>query len=69
MMPNQEYLDSIKRKLDSMNRIAGVDPTNRQARQGGVYGEPKSFDMMDWQGQASMNYLKSIGKNPNLSDI
>ena len=68
MIPNQEYLEAIKRKLDAMNKVAGVDPSIK-AEQGQVWGEPKSFDMMDWQGQASMNYLKSIGKNPNLSDI
>jgi len=68
MIPNQEYLEAIKRKLDAMNKVSGVDPSISQ-EQGQVWGEPKSFDMMDWQGQASMNYLKSIGKNPNLSDI
>ena len=68
MIPNQEYLESIKRKLDAMNKVAGVDPSIRP-EQGQVWGEPKSFDAMDWQGQASMNYLKSIGKNPNRSDI
>jgi len=69
MMPNQEYLDSIKRKLDSMNKVAGVDPTNRPVQQGGVYGEPKMTDPMEWAGQAAIEYLKSRGKNPNLSDI
>jgi len=69
MMPNQEYLDSIKRKLDSMNKVAGVDPTNRQVQPGSVYGEPKMTDPMDWAGQAAIEYLKSKGKNPNLTDI
>ncbi len=68
MMPNQEYLDSIKRKLDSMNKVAGVDPTNRQVQPGGVYGEPKMTDPMEWAGQAAIEYLKSKGKNPNLTD-
>ena len=54
MIPNQEYLESIKRKLDAMNKVAGVDPSIRP-EQGQVWGEPKSFDAMDWQGQASMN--------------
>jgi len=69
MIPNQEYLDSIRRKLDSMNKVAGVDPTNRQVQQGGVYGEPKMSDPMNWAGQAAIEYLKSKGKNPNLTDI
>jgi len=69
MMPNQEYLDSIRRKLDSMNKVAGVDPTNRQVQPGGVYGEPKMTDPMEWAGQAAIEYLKSKGKNPDLTDI
>ncbi len=69
MMPNQEYLDSIRRKLDSMNKVAGVDPTNRQVQPGGVYGEPKMTDPMEWAGQAAIEYLKSMGKNPDLTDI
>jgi hypothetical protein len=52
-----------------MNKVAGVDPTNRQVQQGGVYGEPKMTDPMDRAGQAAMEYLKSKGKNPNLTDI
>ena len=68
-MPNQEYLDSIRRKLDSMNKVAGVDPTNRQVQPGGVYGEPKMTDPMEWAGQAAIEYLKSKGKNPDLTDI
>jgi len=69
MTPNQEYLDSIKRKLDSMNKVAGVDPSSHQVQQGGVYGEPKFSDPMEWAGQAAIEYLKSKGKNPNLTDI
>jgi len=26
-------------------------------------------DPMDWAGQAAIEYLKSKGKNPNLTDI
>jgi hypothetical protein len=69
MMPNQEYLDSIRRKLDAMNKASGIDPTNRQVQPGGVYGEPKMTDPMEWAGQAAIEYLKSKGKNPNLTDI
>lgn len=69
MIPNQEYLDMIKGRLDAMNKASGVDPHQRHAHQGPVYGEPKMMDPMDWAGQAAMEYLKSKGKNPNLTDI
>ena len=68
-MPNQEYLDMIRGRLDAMNKAAGVDPTQRQIQQGGVYGEPKLSDPMEWAGQAAIEYLRSKGKNPNLTDI
>ena len=69
MMPNQEYLDMIKGRLDAMNKASGIDPTSRQGQHGGVYGEPKMQDPMDWAGHAAIEYLKSKGKNPNLTDI
>ena len=69
MIPNQEYLDMIKGRLDAMNKASGVDPNQRYAQQGSVYGEPKMMDPMDWAGQAAIEYLKSKGKNPNLTDI
>lgn len=69
MQPNQEYLDMIKGKLDAMNKAAGVDPNPSQVQHGGVYGEPKMADPMDWAGQAAIEYLRSKGKNPNLTDI
>lgn len=69
MQPNQQYLDMIKGKLDAMNKAAGIDPNSRHVQQGGVYGEPKMTDPMEWAGQAAIEYLKSKGKNPNLTDI
>lgn len=69
MQPNQEYLEMIKGKLDAMNKASGVDPGLRQGQHGGVYGEPKMTDPMEWAGQAAMDYLRSKGKNPNLTDI
>lgn len=68
-MPNQEYLDMIKGRLDAMNKASGVDPNQRHVQQGSVYGEPKMMDPMDWAGQAAIEYLKSKGKNSNLTDI
>lgn len=59
----------IKGKLDAMNKAAGIDPNSRHVQQGGVYGEPKMTDPMEWAGQAAIEYLKSKGKNPNLTDI
>lgn len=59
----------IKGRLDAMNKSAGVDPQSRTVHQGRVYGEPKMMDPMNWAGQAAIEYLKSKGKNPNLTDI
>lgn len=59
----------IKGRLDAMNKAAGIDPNSRHDQQGGVYGEPKMQDPMDWAGQAAIEYLRSKGKNPNLTDI
>ena len=69
MIPNQQYLDSIKSKLDSLNKAAGVDPSMKPSQMGQFYGETKMQDPMDWTGQAAIEYLKSKGKNPNLTDI
>ena len=69
MQPNQEYLEMIKGKLDAMNKASGVDPSLRQGQHGSVYGEPKMTDPMEWAGQAAIEYLRSKGKNPNLTDI
>jgi hypothetical protein len=69
MIPNQEYLDMIKGRLDAMNQALGIDPNSRHGHPGGVYGEPRMADPMDWAGQAAIEYLKSKGKNPNLTDI
>jgi hypothetical protein len=69
MLPNQDYIEMIKGKLDAMNKASGVDPNQRHAQQGSVYGEPKMTGPMDWAGQAAIEYLRSQGKNPNLTDI
>jgi len=69
MMPNQQYLDMIKGKLDAMNKVSGVDPSLGRNQQSDVYGEYKMTDPMDWAGQAAIEYLKSKGKNSNLTDI
>ena len=69
MLPNQDYIEMIKGKLDAMNKASGVDPNQRHAQQGSVYGEPRMMDPMEWQGKAAIEYLKSKGKNPNLTDI
>ena len=68
MNPNPDYIEAIKAKLDAMNKVAGVDPSNK-TQHGQVYGEARAQDPMDWTGQAAIEYLKSKGKNPNLTDI
>lgn len=68
MNPSPDYLEAIKAKLDGLNRVAGIDPSNK-VQPGQVYGETLMQDPMDWAGQAAIEYLKSQGKNPNLTDI
>lgn len=68
MNPNHDYIESIKAKLDKMNKAAGVDP-GYKSHQGQVYGETRMQNPMDWAGQAAVEYLKAKGKNPNLTDI
>jgi hypothetical protein len=29
MNPNPDYIEAIKAKLDAMNKVAGVDPSNK----------------------------------------
>jgi len=68
MNPSPDYLEAIKAKLDVMNKVAGIDPSNR-SQPGQVYGEARVKDPIDWAGQAAIEYLRSKGKNPNLTDI
>lgn len=75
-MINPEYLEAIKRKLDALNKEAGINPAQAQikTKPGQVqYSRYEGTlpDPMEWQGQAAINYLNSIrGNKPgNINEI
>lgn len=49
MKPNQEYLDSIAKKLDAFNQLNGFEPQRRNLERG--------FDVMDHMGKAAIEYM------------
>jgi len=66
VMTNQEYLESIKKKLDAMNKEAGIDPSKKGAAKKSPY-EPDLMDPFHAQGLAAIKYMeeqkrKSKGK-------
>jgi hypothetical protein len=52
MLPSKEYLDQIANKLDSLNKMNGVDPAMRNQ----LFND--SFDLMDYTGKAALEYMK-----------
>jgi hypothetical protein len=52
MLPSKEYLDQIANKLDSLNKMNGVDPATRNQ----LFND--SFDLMDYTGKAALEYMK-----------
>lgn len=50
MKPNQEYLDSIAKKLDAFNQLNGFEPQQRQFLSDG-------FDLMNHMGRAAIDYM------------
>ncbi len=75
-MVNPEYLEAIKRKLDSLNKEAGINPAQAaiKSKPGTVqYSrfEDSVPDPLEWQGQAAINYLNSIrcNKPGNINEI
>lgn len=64
MKPNQEYLDSIAKKLDAFNQLNGVIPQQRQFMTGGL-------DIMNTMGQAALSHLEKKSRqkeNPIAPD-
>ena len=52
MAINQEYLNSISKKLDAFNKINGTDPQIKKE----IFND--NFDFMDHVGKAGMEYIK-----------
>lgn len=59
MIPSKEYLDQIAKKLDSFNKINGVDPGMRRD----LYND--NFDFMDHVGKAAIEYMNRKKDEPH----
>ena len=57
---SQEYLDYIRKKLDSLNKEAGIDPTNKDPNQSKY--EPKLMDPFSAMGAAALKYMEEQRK-------
>lgn len=55
-MPSKEYLDQIASKLDSFNKINGVDPGMKSQ----LFND--NFDVMDYTGRAAIEYMNRKSK-------
>lgn len=51
MLPSKEYLEQISKKLDSFNKINGVDPGVRN----NIFND--NFDPFDHTGKAALEYI------------
>lgn len=61
MNPDPEYIKNIVKKLDSLNKAAGVDPDMKKNLVN--IPDPDKENFMDLLGGTAMNYLNSK-KNP-----
>jgi hypothetical protein len=53
MQVNQEYLDAISKKLDTFNKLNGVDPEQKKMI------ADNGFDPFDHMGKSALKYLQS----------
>lgn len=65
----QQYLEEIKKKLDRLNKVNGVDPASQIHNNqlgGGSHGSPRpdgfNDDVLNIMGNAGMEWLKKNGK-------
>jgi len=56
-MDNNEYLESIKKKLDAMNKIAGINIGSQKSQY-----EPNLIDPFHAQGLAALKYMEEQKK-------
>ena len=57
-MPSNEYLESIKRKLDALNKEAGTVPGQKGNNDSTkTKWDPEMPDPMQWQGQAALKWM------------
>ena len=60
MPVSKEYLDAISKKLDSFNRINGVNPELRNE----IFKD--DFDPIDHMGKAAIEYMKKRSQEPPI---
>lgn len=56
---NQEYLNAIAKKLDSFNKLNGVDPGTKNQ----LFND--NFDIMDHTGKAAIEYMNRKSHDTN----
>jgi hypothetical protein len=54
MIPSKEYLEQISKKLDSFNKINGVNPEMKKE----MFNY--SFDPFDHTGKSALSYMEKI---------
>jgi hypothetical protein len=64
MIPSKDYLDQISKKLDTFNKINGIDPSVKL----NMFND--NFDMMDHMGRSAIEYMerKKIEETPYQID-
>ena len=64
MIPSKDYLDQISKKLDTFNKINGIDPSVKL----NMFND--NFDIMDHMGRSAIEYMerKKIEETPYQID-
>jgi hypothetical protein len=52
MIPSKDYLDQISKKLDTFNKINGIDPSVKL----NMFND--NFDVIDHMGRSAIEYMK-----------
>jgi len=52
MIPSKEYLEQISKKLDSFNKINGLNPGIKKD----IFND--NFDFMDHMGKSALDYIE-----------
>lgn len=60
-MINKEYIEAIKKKLDALNKAAGINPEQQKIMN---QIDPQNFDIFDALGQSAIKYMKSKQEKP-----
>lgn len=58
------YLEEIKSKLDRLNKVSGVDPSQKVDK-----SDPMDMDPMNLMGAQAIKWIRSQGKDLNGNTI